>query len=171
MTTAHAACTHTTYLLTCESFDALTVRADGRCEICQTPREDVAGGKLVIDHDHTRGLLGVRGLLCPSCNFLLGRVEAGAEPPGRIAVAVTAYLNAPWVPGPLHGKDARARRPMGLGVPVKQCRAELAEIVNRVAVHGQITYITSRGRRVAAVVPVPIAEAADPTASDGSSPS
>ncbi len=38
----------------------------GRCAICQ----NLAKGKLVIDHDHSSG--EVRGLLCPSCNLGLG---------------------------------------------------------------------------------------------------
>lgn len=44
---------------------------------------------------------------------------------------------------------------------VRQLRAELADVLNAAAVHGTITYVTSRGRRIAAVVPVPLAEAAE----------
>lgn len=44
---------------------------------------------------------------------------------------------------------------------VRALRAELADVLNSAAVHGTITYITSRGRRIAAVVPVPVAEAAE----------
>jgi prevent-host-death family protein len=40
---------------------------------------------------------------------------------------------------------------------VRDARAEFADVIND-AVQGRITYITSRGRRVAAVVPVPDAE-------------
>lgn len=42
----------------------------------------------------------------------------------------------------------------------RDVRANLADAVNA-AVRGQITYITSRGRRVAAVVPLAVAEAAE----------
>jgi len=42
---------------------------------------------------------------------------------------------------------------------VRELRAGLADVLNDAAVHGQITYVTSRGRRLAAVVPVPVAEA------------
>lgn len=50
-----------------------------------------------------------------------------------------------------------------------EVRAKLAEVVNAAAVRGRVTYITSRGRRVAAVVPLPIAEAAgtDPSSVGG----
>ena len=42
---------------------------------------------------------------------------------------------------------------------VRELRSGLADVLNDAAVHGQITYVTSRGRRLAAVVPVPVAEA------------
>jgi prevent-host-death family protein len=42
---------------------------------------------------------------------------------------------------------------------VKELRANLADVLNDAAVRGRITYVTSRGRRVAAVVPVTDAEA------------
>jgi prevent-host-death family protein len=43
---------------------------------------------------------------------------------------------------------------------VRDTRASFADVVNA-AVRGRITYITSRGRRVAAVVPVAVAEDAE----------
>ncbi|WP_113700055.1 type II toxin-antitoxin system prevent-host-death family antitoxin [Nonomuraea lactucae] len=45
---------------------------------------------------------------------------------------------------------------------VADARKQFADILNHAAVRGRITYITNRGRRIAAVVPVPIAEAAEP---------
>lgn len=47
----------------------------------------------------------------------------------------------------------------------REARQEFADVINA-AIHGRITFITSRGRRVAAVVPLAIAEEAikdDPT--------
>lgn len=44
---------------------------------------------------------------------------------------------------------------------VRELRSDLADVLNEAAVHGQITYVTNRGRRIAAVVPVPVAEAAE----------
>lgn len=41
---------------------------------------------------------------------------------------------------------------------IRELRATLSEVVNDAAVRGRITYVTSHGRRVAAVVPVPVAE-------------
>ncbi len=45
---------------------------------------------------------------------------------------------------------------------VADARRQFADVLNDAAVRGRITYITNRGRRIAAIVPVPIAEAADP---------
>jgi prevent-host-death family protein len=41
----------------------------------------------------------------------------------------------------------------------REVREHLADIINA-AVRGQVTYITSRGRRVAAVVPLAVADQA-----------
>ena len=41
---------------------------------------------------------------------------------------------------------------------VRDVRSSLAEVLNDAAVRGTITYVTSNGRRVAAVVPVTDAE-------------
>ncbi len=44
---------------------------------------------------------------------------------------------------------------------VRDLRADLAGVLNAAGVRDQITYVTSRGRRIAAVVPVPVAEDAE----------
>lgn len=41
----------------------------------------------------------------------------------------------------------------------RDLRENLADALNDVAVRGTIIYVTNRGRRIAALVPVPIAEA------------
>jgi prevent-host-death family protein len=41
---------------------------------------------------------------------------------------------------------------------IRELRSALSDVVNDAAVRGRITYVTSHGRRVAAVVPVPVAE-------------
>jgi prevent-host-death family protein len=43
---------------------------------------------------------------------------------------------------------------------VRELRSELADVLNA-AVAGEITYVTSRGRRIAAVVPLPVAVEAE----------
>ncbi|WP_433796480.1 type II toxin-antitoxin system prevent-host-death family antitoxin [Actinoplanes sp. CA-252034] len=46
-------------------------------------------------------------------------------------------------------------------IRVADLRQNLAEILNSTAVHGKITYVTRNGRRIAAIVPVPMAEQID----------
>ena len=53
-------------------------------------------------------------------------------------------------------------------ISLANARAQLADVVNDAAIRGRITYLTNRGRRVAAIVSVPQAEhlqaeAASPT--------
>lgn len=72
----HAACTHRNYNLTCEQFeDDLLAFAGYACQRCGE-----ATDRFHIDHDHALGDWAVRGLLCPSCNALLGRIENGRAP-------------------------------------------------------------------------------------------
>lgn len=46
-------------------------------------------------------------------------------------------------------------------LPITDARHQLADVVNDAAYGGQITYLTRRGRRMAAVVSVEAAEAAE----------
>jgi hypothetical protein len=51
---------------------------DNSCAICKTKVEDIPHATfkynpLVIDHDHETGT--VRGLLCPTCNSMLGHAQ------------------------------------------------------------------------------------------------
>ena len=42
-----------------------------------------------------------------------------------------------------------------------EARRQFADVLNTAAVRGRITYITNRGRKIAAVVPVHVAESAE----------
>jgi hypothetical protein len=91
--------THKVYSLTCEDFDALWARSEGKCEACgQTPSEGSRRG-LVIDHDHRYGNAAVRGLICRWCNSVLGQLEnpdvhpAFGSGPGRW---FTGYFVRAW---------------------------------------------------------------------------
>jgi hypothetical protein len=64
---------HKYYLLSCEDYDRLVERAQGRCELCGVPGAETPHGMLHIDHDPARGNGAVRGLLCSRCNTRLGR--------------------------------------------------------------------------------------------------
>lgn len=56
-------------------------------------------------------------------------------------------------------------------IGIRELRAELSDVLNETAVRGRITYVTSRGRRVAAIVPVPDAEAIEAKREPGAQPS
>lgn len=49
--------------------------------------------------------------------------------------------------------------PTSVEIGIRELRAALSEVLNETAVRGRITYVTSHGRRVGAIVPVPEAEA------------
>jgi hypothetical protein len=68
------ACTHfLKYGMTCNSYDRLRRRANGRCELCKTPETRTPRGALVIDHFQAGDLFFVRGLLCDKCNSVMSR--------------------------------------------------------------------------------------------------
>lgn len=46
-------------------------------------------------------------------------------------------------------------------LPISDARDHLTEVVARATYGGQITYLTKRGRRVGAIVPIEVAEAAE----------
>ena len=46
-------------------------------------------------------------------------------------------------------------------LPISDARDHLTDVVARATYGGQITYVTKRGRRVGAIVPVEVAEAAE----------
>jgi hypothetical protein len=93
VTPGHETCQHGAYRLSCEEFEALLQRSSGTCEICGTPRRDVPGGKLYIDHDGRYDYRAVRGMLCPKCNSLMRYVDNGRKPD---TPEVRRYLRNAW---------------------------------------------------------------------------
>lgn len=59
------------YGITPEEYDILVRKQNNKCKTCHRP--DPSGRKLAVDHNHITGK--IRGLLCCSCNRLLGRLE------------------------------------------------------------------------------------------------
>ena len=57
------------YGITLEQRDQMVTNQAGRCAICT----DLFTGVVHVDHDHKTGAL--RGILCPTCNQQLGRLE------------------------------------------------------------------------------------------------
>jgi hypothetical protein len=66
-----------------------------RCMVCQRPGSLAAHPdyNLEIDHDHELGPSAVRGLVCPSCNAMLGVVDRGQREPSERQFA---YLSRPF---------------------------------------------------------------------------
>jgi len=67
--------------LTLEEFDSLLESQCGVCAICHEPETDKGNNgetkRLAVDHCHRTGI--VRGLLCGSCNRMLGQVDDRVE--------------------------------------------------------------------------------------------
>lgn len=67
------------YGMTAEEYSTLREHQNYRCLICDTHEDEVLSvgkhshTKLYVDHDHNTGK--VRGLLCQSCNTLLGTAK------------------------------------------------------------------------------------------------
>lgn len=62
------------YGLTQEAYDSMLAGQCGKCAICgNNAGANERGGDLYVDHDHASGV--VRGLLCRSCNVLLGHAK------------------------------------------------------------------------------------------------
>jgi hypothetical protein len=66
------------YGLTPEQFEEMLIQQDSKCAICQgqsTGRS--TSERLCVDHNHVTGK--VRGLLCHTCNNLLGQLKENPE--------------------------------------------------------------------------------------------
>jgi hypothetical protein len=73
------------YGITQEEYDQLLVSQDGKCAICHRVQPEGAR-RMHVDHDNTLGgdRNGVRGILCPRCNHLIGNAQ------DRVDILVTA---------------------------------------------------------------------------------
>lgn len=73
--------------MTVAAYDALVLRQEGRCAICQrAPTEDMSRRPLYIDHDHATGK--TRALLCYRCNSAIGFFEEDEQ----VMLAAIQYL-------------------------------------------------------------------------------
>jgi hypothetical protein len=57
--------------LTIELWDIINAYQQSLCFVCHRPQK--SGKRLATDHSHKTGL--VRGLLCSTCNRILGKIE------------------------------------------------------------------------------------------------
>lgn len=81
------------YGITLGDIERMKEAQDNRCAICKTHADDISHATfkhnpLVIDHCHTTG--HVRGLLCPTCNMVLGHAKDNVA----ILSAAITYLSS-----------------------------------------------------------------------------
>lgn len=76
----------TDFNLSTPEYEELLQEQHGVCAVCSTPPDGVRQRYLCVDHDHYSGR--VRGLLCHSCNLILGHAD---DDPARLRAAA-AYL-------------------------------------------------------------------------------
>lgn len=74
---AKEATLRTSYGMTIEEWTEMLQAQDHLCAICRSPEPRHNGGMLVVDHCHSN--LHVRGLLCGSCNAMLGLARDSKE--------------------------------------------------------------------------------------------
>ena len=75
------------YGLTLEDYDKLLLQQEGKCAICQTAQSGHnMTDELLVDHCHTTNK--VRGLLCCSCNLMIGKSQDNPD----VLKAAAAYL-------------------------------------------------------------------------------
>lgn len=116
----HARCAHRRYKLTCDDYDDLAKKTDGRCGVC-----GAEPARLIVDHDHNIGRWAVRGLICRRCNALLRDVDSGRVAP---TPDVVTYLKAAWFLTREEPASAvQARRPRRRDAPTMTARDGLDE--------------------------------------------
>lgn len=79
------------YGISVEDYAKMLEQQNGVCACCSKPETTIQGGKvlpLAVDHDHSDNT--IRGLLCLSCNHMLGK----AKDDPSILRAGAAYLEA-----------------------------------------------------------------------------
>lgn len=80
--------------LTASEYDEMLRGQGGVCAICGQPERLMRQGRtrrLAIDHDHQTGR--VRGLLCASCNVVLGHLRDDPEWAATFVARMTTYLD------------------------------------------------------------------------------
>ena len=79
------------YGVTVGEVEKLKEQQGNACAICKTKADDIphtsfCHNPLVIDHDHETG--SIRGLLCPTCNSMLGHAHDDVD----VLLAAIQYL-------------------------------------------------------------------------------
>ena len=80
------------YGLDREGYERMLERQDKTCAICDQSPNGGRWDSFYVDHDHKNNK--IRGLLCSSCNLLLGKADDNPEILERAAAYLRSYLNA-----------------------------------------------------------------------------
>lgn len=86
------------YRLTVQEYEAILMNQNGLCAICKTNEPGGRWNIWNVDHDHKccpgKKSCGkcVRGLLCQTCNVILGMLEDQNLDPKLYAVSINRYL-------------------------------------------------------------------------------
>lgn len=75
-----------TFGITLDDYNVILFKQNGCCAICDTHHTEFSKA-LYVDHCHTTGK--IRGLLCNSCNLVLGKVKDDT----KILKQAVIYLN------------------------------------------------------------------------------
>lgn len=85
------------YKLSKAEYDRLHDQHNGLCGVCKNPQPPGRFKRLCIDHDHATN--NIRGLLCNSCNMVLGKVKDSPELLRKLAEYVELHRNPTLVRG------------------------------------------------------------------------
>jgi len=75
------------YGLTVEKYNSMLESQHNSCAICS--HQNIPGKRMFVDHCHSSGT--VRGLLCSSCNFLLGQAKDSKEVLSKAIIYLEKY--------------------------------------------------------------------------------
>lgn len=79
------------YGITIEIYDEMLKSQDNKCAICKTTSPSRAkSGHFMVDHDHNTGV--TRGLLCHTCNQILGFCKEDTEILDSAKVYLTKHI-------------------------------------------------------------------------------
>lgn len=95
------------YGISIETYDRILASQGGLCAICDG-EPNGRWKRPHVDHSHDTG--EVRGILCNSCNVLLGQYEKAIRVPGLMAY-LARYAEGPQIPSCRHERLRRPKEP------------------------------------------------------------